>query len=164
MSRVIFSFLVILLIIVGWSLCSTIEQMFEALVSPQRIACADIYGKRNANTGACAPLPIQMDSVWMENGQRMTQDDFYKNYAEKILTSSGDAFGFLSFKEMEEYIFICCLPITMTKDGLQTYGSELWVLESIHTEKRVPELNLSNWDEMGFQAMFPNIVLNLIKN
>lgn len=164
MSRVIFSVLVILLIIVGWALCSTIEQMFEALVNHQRIACGDTYGKQNANINPCVRSPIRMVSVPTESEQRMMLEDSFRNYEEKILMISGDAFGFLNSKEMEEFTFICCLPIIMQKSGLQTYGTELLILVSNHIERRVPELNLSDWDEMEFPATFPNIVLNLTKN
>ena len=129
-------------------------------MNPQLTACEDISGKLNANIDPCARSPIRMVSVLTENELRMMEEDLFRNYEERIMMNSGVVFGFLNFNEMEEYTFICCLPITTQRNGLQTSGLELLVLGSNHIEKQEHELNLSNWEGMGFQAMFLNIVPN----
>lgn len=164
MFRVILSLLVIVMIFVGWALCSTIEEALKGLPFLQPIACVGTYEKQSANTDPCAHSPILMGLGLTENEQKMIYADLFRNYDEENSMIDGDVFGFSNFNEMEEYTFICCLPISTRRNGSLNYGSLLLDQRSKHIEKRVPELKRSDWDVMEFPAMFPNIVLNSIKS
>ena len=164
MFRVILSLLVIVMIFVGWALCSTIEEALKGFPFLQPTACVGTYARQSANTNQCAHSPILMGLGLTEKEQKMIYADLFRNYDDENLTIDGDVFGFSNFNEMDEYISICCSHISTRRNGSLNYGSLLLDQRSKHIEKRVPELKRSDWDEMEFPAMFPNIVLNSIKS
>ena len=152
------------MIFVGWALCSTIEEALKGFPFLQPIACADTYARQSANINPCARSHIRMGLGLTENEQKMIYADLFRNYDDENLTIDGDVFGFWNFNEMDEFIFICCSPISTKRNGLRSYGFQLLDLDSNRIEKLERELKRSDWDEMEFPAMFPNIVLNSIKS
>ena len=164
MFRVILSLLVIVMIFVGWALCSTMEEALKGFPFLQPTACVDTYEKQSANINQCAHSHILMGLGLTENEQKMIYADLFRNYDEENLMIDGGVFGFSNFNEMEEYTSIYCSPISTKRNGLLNYGFLLLDQRSKHIEKQEQESKRSDWDEMEFPAMFPNIVLNSIKS
>lgn len=164
MFRVLSLFLLVALIILGWVMCQTVEDLLRAFPNQARTECGVICGKQSASIEPWSPLHILLDLGLTEQEAKTILEDSFKNYEDTQRTNAGDVFGFLNFNEMEESTFTYSFPIITTSHGLHGLGFEsLAQTTKIICEQEL-ESNKSNTVGKGFVLMLQNMLQNLNRN
>lgn len=164
MFRVLSLFLLVALIILGWVMCQTVEDLSRAFQNQARTECGVICGKQSASIEPWSPLHILLDLGLTEQEAKTIYADSFKNYEDMQRTIAGAVFGFWNFNETEESTFIYSFPISMTSHGLQALGFEsLDQTTKIICEQEL-ESNKSNTVGRAFLLTLQNMLQNLNRN
>ena len=164
MFRAILLLLALALIILGWVLSQTTEDVLRSFRVQAPIECEDIFVRQSANTDQCLLSHIQIDMELTESDVRMICADLSRNSEEIHQMNFGDAFGFLNSNGMEEFTSIYFVPTFMTSNGFREFGSELLVLATISICEQEQELNRSSTGVKQLVHTLLNMPQNLSKN
>lgn len=164
MFRAILLLLALALIILGWVLSQTTEDVLRAFRVQAHIECEDIFARQNASIDRCSLLPILTDMELTERDARMICEDLSRSFEEIHQMNFGDAFGFLNSNGMEEFTSIYFVPTFMTSNGFREFGSELLVLATISICEQEQESNRLSTDVRQLVHTLVNMRQNLSKN